>query len=362
MAKKINYAALYTLRSDGRYQGHYTDKDGKRHSVCHRDPETLFHIIEKKEAPEDTSLKAIGEQWAAEFQLTAKDRTWKNYKPHYERILEEHGEDEISEITGEFVLQDMLAAKNKGYSKTVVNTIRVIYSGIFTYAAGKGKILYNPALAVKLPKNLKQSKRRAPTDKEIDTIIANREDGFGFVPFALLCTGVRRNELIKRPKTDIDIKNWELNIPSSKSEAGVRSVPIIEPLRDLLLKQMNAHPNSPWLFPSPEYNGHGGEHLVMSDTNYDTLWLEYCEKVGWIGENGKPTLTAHNLRHGTATLLYESGVDVYTAKAILGHAHIETTMAIYTELRDKHKKKGFDKFSVSMNDMVSNAVAKHAKV
>ena len=46
-----------------------------------------------------------------------------------------------------------------------------------------------------------------------------------------------------------------------------------------------------------------------------------------------PTLTAHQLRHGYATILYEAGVDELTAKELLGHADIQTTHAIYTHLR-----------------------------
>ena len=49
----------------------------------------------------------------------------------------------------------------------------------------------------------------------------------------------------------------------------------------------------------------------------------------------KNELTAHVLRHGYATLLYEAGVDVYTAGKLLGHADVETTIGIYTHLRAK---------------------------
>ena len=70
----------------------------------------------------------------------------------------------------------------------------------------------------------------------------------------------------------------------------------------------------------------------MSESNYDTAWANYCACVGLEG------LTAHQLRHGTATLLYEAGVDVHTAKKILGHSNIQVTMAIYTELREKKEK------------------------
>ena len=49
--------------------------------------------------------------------------------------------------------------------------------------------------------------------------------------------------------------------------------------------------------------------------------------------------TAHCLRHTYCTLLYESGIDVLTAKVYMGHSDIQTTLGIYTHLR-KEKEQG----------------------
>ena len=50
MARKIDYAAMFTHRKDGRYQGYYRDHDGIRHTVCDPDPEKLFNKLRDKEA------------------------------------------------------------------------------------------------------------------------------------------------------------------------------------------------------------------------------------------------------------------------------------------------------------------------
>jgi len=47
--------------------------------------------------------------------------------------------------------------------------------------------------------------------------------------------------------------------------------------------------------------------------------------------------TPHYLRHTFATLLYLQGVDMVTAKQILGHADIQTTVNIYTDLKNFHR-------------------------
>ena len=349
---KVNYADLYTKRQDGRFMGFWRelDKDGKptgkRHAICDRDPERLYQRIQEKQTPKARTLRDVAGEWEELHQKAVSERTWKNYAPHLEDIVSIYGDQPISEITAFDVSQDLLAAKAKGYSHTIVNTRRSIWSGIFDYAIGMRDIPYNPAISVKLPKGLKKGKRTAPTDEIINKIILGASDmEFGFIPFFLLCTGVRRSEALQRLKSDLDTNEWELRIPKSKTAAGVRTVPIIKPLQAPLKQWMEAHPG-PWLFPYIPYNGRTG--TFMSDRNWETAWARYCVSHGWTDSDGKPVIGAHNLRHGTATLLYEAGVDVYTAQHILGHANVSTTLEIYTDLRKDHEKKNVGKFSRSM--------------
>ena len=86
----------------------------------------------------------------------------------------------------------------------------------------------------------------------------------------------------------------------------------------------------------------------MTEAAYRTLWGRWCASAGLLDGEGNPTLTAHSLRHATATLLYDAGVDIYTAQHILGHAQVSTTMEIYTDLRDARAKKSIGQFSAHM--------------
>ncbi len=364
MGKKNNYAAMFTLRSDGRYQGYWRDLDrdgkptGKRHTICDRDPERLHQRILDKQTPKRTTFGAVAAAWEAVHREEISERTWKNYAPHVAELVALYGAVPISEISTADVSQDLLAAKAKGYSYTIVNTRRSIWNGVLDFAIAQRELAFNPAASVKLPKGLKKGKRSAPPDEVIREIIRGGSDmDFGFIPFFLLCTGVRRSEALHRLKADVDTSAWELHIPFSKTEAGVRTVPIIRQLRPLLLQWMAAHPG-PWLFPHVAYNGHSGEY--MSDRNWETRWEKYCAERGWVDASGAPIYGAHHLRHGTATLLYESGVDMYTAQHILGHANVSTTLEIYTDLRKNHERKNVGKFEDAMDALQADAPAKKA--
>ena len=76
--KKEDYAALYTLRKDGRYQGYYRDAAGKRHVICDRDPAELYRrLLERSGAPvkEDPSVRlfsSVASRWEREHRRTEK--------------------------------------------------------------------------------------------------------------------------------------------------------------------------------------------------------------------------------------------------------------------------------------------------
>lgn len=61
----------------------------------------------------------------------------------------------------------------------------------------------------------------------------------------------------------------------------------------------------------------------------------------WQKESGI-SATAHQLRHTYATILYEAGIDVKDAQALMGHSDIAVTQNIYTHIRENRAKLAAD--------------------
>lgn len=361
---------MFTLRKDGRYQASYTDPEGKRKYVYDRDPEQLYHKLQELTVPPEEapppSFREIAESWEREHREEITQRTWTNYFPHYSDLLTRHGDKQIQEVTALDIANHLTAAKAKGYSATVVNTIRSLYRMIFDYAVAHDYAQYNPVLSVRLPKGLKRGKRTAPTDDQIKTIFANVDQPFGLFPVFLLCTGLRKSEALALTWDDIDFALKQITVTKSidytvganpkikppKTEAGNRVVPIIDILLPLLQDAHKAG-KSDYVFPSPDSNRGGKGGHIMTLRGYEGAWNRYCEAVGFM-EDGKPTITAHNLRHGTATLMFELGVDELTAQRILGHSRIEITREIYTELRAAQNRKSVNKFNRGMRKYMTS--------
>ena len=371
MKKRIDYAAMFTLRKDGRYQGSYTDEAG-RHYVYDRDPEALFLKLQdlQNREPEILTFRQIAENWEREHREEIAVRTWSNYSPHYEEILRRHGSKTLEQVTALDIINHLTTAKNKGYSRTVANSIRSLYRMIFDYAVANDLARYNPVTSVKLPKGLKQGKRTAPTDEQIKLICKNIDAPFGLFPFFLLCTGLRKSEALALTWSDVDLKAKEISVTKSldytvgarptvkppKTEAGNRIVPIIDSMYPYLLE---AHRNatSIYVFPAPPSNRGGKGGGLMTLRGYEGMWERYCTATGLLDDNGKPSIGAHNLRHGTATLMFELDVDVYTTQRILGHSRVEVTQGIYTELRAKQKQKSVGKFNAGMAKYMQESTA-----
>ncbi|MFJ3693356.1 tyrosine-type recombinase/integrase [Streptomyces sp. NPDC090052] len=54
------------------------------------------------------------------------------------------------------------------------------------------------------------------------------------------------------------------------------------------------------------------------------------------------TIRFHDLRHSTATLLLEQGVDLVVIKKLLGHAHIGVTAGVYAHVRLRLQRQAID--------------------
>ena len=68
----------------------------------------------------------------------------------------------------------------------------------------------------------------------------------------------------------------------------------------------------------------------MKKNFYDNAWVHYQKETGL-------KLTAHQLRHGNATIMLEAGLDAKDRQALLGHADITTTQNIYTDVSERRR-------------------------
>lgn len=368
--KKIDYASMFTLRKDGRYQGSYTDETG-RHYVYDKDPERLWHRLNAPKEEKPLLFREIANAWQNYAWEKIREGTVACYNAPYNRAVDRLGDRVAAEIEPHDILTHLQILKSQGLSASTIKKQRVIYKQIFQYAImdelfGK-TIRSNPAVYVKLPDGLpKAQQREAPEDDIVKIIRSSATTAyFGMFAFFLICTGFRKGEALAVQWKDINFDKGTISCGEAisyrsgtaktappKTKSGYREVPLLPALSEVLERPQGAS--------DTDYVFYGDDpSKPMPKSTYDRRWRHYCIDMGFVTDepetrtstqgkvyvvhNYKPSLTAHSLRHGYATMLFEADVDVYTAKSLMGHSDIETTMGIYTHLRSKKKMSSLDK-------------------
>lgn len=284
----------------------------------------------KESVEEGRTFAEVAEEWWTDTLERIEYQTQKGYKPALRRALDKFGERPIKEIKPREISKFLNSLKNKFAAKTLA-TQRMVISLIMDTAIMDGDIDSNPCAAVKVPKGERNVREAASPEDEAK--IKAAKDAWLF-PFFALMSGMRKGEILALQWKDIDFDANLISVTKSvefienaprlkgtKTEAGVRFVPLLDALKERLLMEKNR----------------GADLFIFSDTDgktpltfrrYDTLYKRYREEVGI-------TCTAHQLRHSFATVAFEAGVPLKSVQEILGHRQLSTTMDIYTSFRKK---------------------------
>lgn len=338
-------------RSDGRWVKKVTLPNGKQkyfYSTARTEREAVKDInsqlLSFSEKEEDLhSFYSIAEKWNDEYRNRISDINYrKNTSAAYDRILEYFKPfGSIKNITMAQLNSFLGTLIAQGYYKKTVSNYKCILNMIFNYALLNGHIEYNPVSNIRLPANLPKSQRDIPST-ECLKIVSEHHKGCDLLPFFLLYTGLRKSEALAIRRDDIDFKKKIITVRNHvihdsnspvfeavlKTDAAYREVILLDRLAAALPKRFSG-----FLF---SMNNDGKEPL--SKKEYDSRWNSYCKKYDI-------KITAHQLRHGYATMLFEAGVDIKDTQELMGHSDINLTRQIYTHIRNERKKETANKLN-----------------
>ncbi len=257
----------------------------------------------------------------------------------------------------------------KPASKKLLTDIKSVVSQIFAEAIDNRVVEYNPTQNIKLPKGGTKSKRIPILDEQIKWI-EDTEHHAQVAAMIMLYAGLRRGEIVALTWSDIDFKKGIISVNKSveyqgnnpilkdgaKTEAGIRDVTMPDKLSAFLKKQPKTGLyviSSDKILTAGAWRRMWESYMITLDVKYGKRIYEKNRKCRQGLPPGAPiskfdphkgpivikTFTSHQLRHTYATMLYDAGVDVLTAKYLLGHSDLETTIEIYTHLSKTRKTK-----------------------
>lgn len=169
------------------------------------------------------------------------------------------------------------------------------------------------------PGNPKSHSRTPFKKSEIKRIWAAKDSNpYISVVLILIYTGLRIGELLDLKKEDVHLQERWFYVRESKTNAGIREVPIAEKI-----------------VPFFEYwTGRNCDHLICTPKDqpfvyrnyFNSYWTPLMESLAM--DQHRP----HDTRHTCISLLTEAGVDERIIRKIVGHKGQGVTETVYTHL------------------------------
>ena len=202
--------------------------------------------------------------------------TLRSYNAAYDRAVEHFGRLPIRSITPPQI-KAYIDKFAPGRAKKTVITQRQMINMICRWAVEHGDISLNPCAEVTIPRDLKKSYRQPASDEDIQRIREHADTWL--LPFFLLYTGLRKGEALAIQGKDINLREREIYVRKSvyyenrkpkikapKTESGVRTVPILDPLADKLPRKLG---RESFLFSSD------GGLTPYGEGEYEMIWLHF---------------------------------------------------------------------------------------
>ena len=361
-------------RKDGRWEGRYTaghdPQTGKaivKNVLAKTQKECRDKLKAAIEASDRLDMSRSGKYtvaawvrlWLDTYAKPAlREQTAYNYGNYIEKHIVPHiGDIRLDKLTtmevqqfynelrasGRIQRYAHIELKDKGLSARFIRGVHQVLHQALDQAVKERIILVNPSEGCRLPK-LEKKEMKVLLPEQIGAYLKEAERRGLLAAFYLeLTTGLRRGELLALLWTDLDVKNMtisvnkqvirfngELRISRPKTSNSIRTIPIPKQAVDLLVKEHEKHPDSPYLFLSPK-----------TGTMYDpTAFRRTHERI--LEAAGIEHIRFHDLRHTFATLSLQNGVDVKTLSNTLGHYSAGFTLDTYTHATQQMKREAAD--------------------
>lgn len=209
----------------------------------------------------------------------------------------------------------------KKLKPATVNRELACMKAMFNHFINLDLIDRNPVARVKLLAE-NNEKMRVLSFEEERIYLAACSQPLHDIAVLMLETGMRPDEIYRMNRENVNLEAGHLFNPYGKTKAARRSLPLTGRAADLLETRLNAIEGN-YVFPFD-----GDPNRPMKKANH--------AHYGALKRSGLEPFTIYDLRHTFATRAVESGVDLVTLAALLGHSKIQMVLR-YAHPQAEHK-------------------------
>ena len=284
--------------------------------------EALKALAEYNDNPYDLEMSKVTfadiyKRWYDEsFDENSNRSTTKNYRAAYKHCTPLY-EMKMADIRPHN-MQQIIDACNKGYQTQ--KRIHILFNQLFKWCINHDCIKKNYAELVKVERKEDSKPRNAFSSEEIALLWNNvPQNQYTKLILMLIYSGVRISELLDLKKEDTHIEEQWFYVRASKTNAGIRIVPIADKVLPF------------WI----EFFEQSTCEYVICTVNGMHLEYDNFKRRYWIPlmENLKMNHTPHETRHTFISQAIMKNINQTIIKKIVGHKSIiNLTENVYTHI------------------------------
>jgi integrase len=264
------------------------------------------------------TFSEVYEKWSEDKFPTISESNIKGYKASYNCCKKLY--DKIFIDIKLIDLQQVVDTCGKNFP--TLRKLKVLFNQLYNYAM-KYEICnkdYSQYVDINKHKNKNPNKMdRLPfTKAEINALWIQQNNIYVQIVLMLIYSGVRISELLELKRENINIEEHYFNIIQSKTENGIRVVPIADKTYNFFKK---------WYDDGYNYLLHTADGKRFTYRNYfDSYWKPAMELIN-------ANHTPHDTRHTCISMLTEKDVSPTYIKMIVGHSGaMSLTERVYTHI------------------------------
>ncbi len=143
-------------------------------------------------------------------------------------------------------------------------------------------------------------------------------------------------------ESSADAPHGYVHVRGSKSEAGVRNVPLTSRGHDVLETRKAVSGKNRFVFPGSGRSGHLQSLQHPHERAMDKAGLEH--------------FVLYSFRHTFGTRCAESGMDKFTLARLMGHSSFRVTERYYVHVTEPHVTAGFERFLVYHTNKIVDSI------
>lgn len=250
-------------------------------------------------------------------------------------------------------IQNFLLSENK-YSQSVINKEYIMLNAIFKFAIKHSLVSKNIMEDVERPRSTKKAvKVRGLTVKErrlFVNILRSNEIRYSAQMLISLYTGMRMGEINALRISDVNFNFNTITVSqtmsvddkgrtaineTTKTEAGIRKIPITDEVRKIL-KNAIGDRKAGLIFLKQDGS-------LIATANVLSQFVRVKEKYNFVDDSIEGRVDLHSLRHTYATTCIEAGMKPVVLQRLMGHADISVTMNTYADVFEQYQDDELEK-------------------